>query len=60
MRLVSLSAHQYRSLRAIRMELGGVSLFIGANGVGKSNLYCNWCRQRCGAPLPMRLPLKGA
>ena len=39
MRLVSLSAHQYRSLRAIRMELGGVSLFIGANGVGKSNLY---------------------
>ncbi|MCX8999227.1 AAA family ATPase [Rhizobiaceae bacterium BDR2-2] len=39
MQLAALSARQYRSLRAIRMELGGVNLFIGANGVGKSNLY---------------------
>lgn len=39
MRLAALDARQYRSLRAIRMELGGVNLFIGANGVGKSNLY---------------------
>lgn len=39
MQLSALSARQYRSPRAIRMELGGVNLFIGANGVGKSNLY---------------------
>lgn len=39
MQLTALTARQYRSLRAIRMELGGVNLFIGANGVGKSNLY---------------------
>lgn len=39
MKLSALSARQYRSLKAIRMELGGVNLFIGANGVGKSNLY---------------------
>lgn len=39
MQLAVLTARQYRSLRAIRMELGGVNLFIGANGVGKSNLY---------------------
>lgn len=39
MLLKSMSAAQYRSLRAIRMELDGVNVFIGANGVGKSNLY---------------------
>ncbi|MCD2179275.1 AAA family ATPase [Rhizobium sp. C1] len=39
MLLKSMSAAQYRSLRAIRMELDGVNVFIGANGVGKTNLY---------------------
>ena len=39
MQLRSMSAHQYRSLRSIRMDLSGVNLFIGENGVGKSNLY---------------------
>ncbi|MDO1584040.1 AAA family ATPase [Rhizobium oryzicola] len=39
MHLSALDARQYRSLRAIRMELGGVNVFVGANGVGKSNLY---------------------
>ena len=34
-----MSARNYRSLRAIRMDLSGVNLFIGENGVGKSNLY---------------------
>lgn len=32
-------AANYRSLRSIRMDLAGVNLFIGENGVGKSNLY---------------------
>ncbi|UJW75211.1 AAA family ATPase [Rhizobium sp. SL42] len=39
MQLRSMSAQNYRSLRKIRMDLAGVNLFIGANGVGKSNLY---------------------
>ena len=39
MRLVSLSAAGYRSLRSIRLDIGQVSLFVGENGVGKSNLY---------------------
>ncbi len=34
-----MSAGNYRSLRSIRMDLGSVNLFVGANGVGKSNLY---------------------
>ena len=29
----------YRSLRSIRVPLGGLSVFLGANGVGKTNLY---------------------
>ena len=32
-------AENYRSLKSIRMDLTGVNLFIGENGVGKSNLY---------------------
>lgn len=39
MQLRSMSAANYRSLRAIRMDIAGVNLFIGENGVGKSNLY---------------------
>lgn len=34
-----MSAENYRSLRSIRMDLGPVNLFVGANGAGKSNLY---------------------
>jgi predicted ATPase len=29
----------YRSLHAIRLPVGALSVFIGANGVGKTNLY---------------------
>lgn len=39
MQLRSMFAQNYRSLRSIRMDLAGVNLFIGENGVGKSNLY---------------------
>jgi predicted ATPase len=39
MLLRSMFAANYRSLRSIRMDLAGVNLFIGENGVGKSNLY---------------------
>lgn len=39
MLLRSMFAQNYRSLKSIRMDLGGVNLFIGENGVGKSNLY---------------------
>lgn len=39
MQIRSMLARNYRSLRAIRMEMGDVNLFIGENGVGKSNLY---------------------
>ena len=41
---MSLTVHDfqaagYRSLRSIRIPLGGLSVFLGANGVGKTNLY---------------------
>lgn len=39
MRLHSFAVHRYRSLHAIRMDLGPVEVFSGANGAGKSNLY---------------------
>lgn len=39
MKLRSLRASGYRSLKAIRMECGDVDLFVGENGAGKSNLY---------------------
>ena len=39
MRLRSMFAKNYRSLRSIRMDLGDTTLFLGENGVGKSNLY---------------------
>lgn len=39
MRLTSFSARSYRSLRSIHLEIGQVSLFVGENGAGKSNLY---------------------
>jgi predicted ATPase len=39
MLLRSMSARNYRSLKSIGMDLAGVNLFIGENGVGKSNLY---------------------
>src|SRR5262245_19868956 len=29
----------YRSLRAIRFPVGQLTVFVGANGVGKTNLY---------------------
>ena len=32
-------AANYRSLKSIRMDMAEVNLFIGENGVGKSNLY---------------------
>ena len=39
MRLTSFSASGYRSLRSVHLETGQVSLFVGENGAGKSNLY---------------------
>lgn len=39
MRLHSFAVHRYRSLHALRMDLGPVEVFAGANGAGKSNLY---------------------
>lgn len=39
MQIRSMLAQNYRSLRSIRMDMGDVNLFIGENGVGKSNLY---------------------
>ena len=35
----SVHAAQYRSLRAIDFPVGALTLFLGANGVGKTNLY---------------------
>ena len=39
MLLRSMFAQNYRSLRSIHMDLPGTTLFLGENGVGKSNLY---------------------
>lgn len=39
MRLTSLAATGYRPLRSIRLDIGRLALFVGENGVGKSNLY---------------------
>lgn len=39
MYLRSLIAERYRSLHSIHMELDRVNVFVGGNGVGKSNLY---------------------
>jgi predicted ATPase len=39
MRIGEISISGYRSLRAIRFPVGGLTVFVGANGVGKTNLY---------------------
>jgi predicted ATPase len=39
MRIVDVGISGYRSLRAIRFPVGGLTVFVGANGVGKTNLY---------------------
>jgi predicted ATPase len=39
MLLRSMFVQNYRSLRSIHMDLPGTALFLGENGVGKSNLY---------------------
>ncbi|MPZ37257.1 MAG: AAA family ATPase [Rhizobiales bacterium] len=39
MRICEVSIAGYRSLRAIRFPVGGLTAFVGANGVGKTNLY---------------------
>jgi predicted ATPase len=39
MRIGEVSIAGYRSLRAIRFPVGGLTVFVGANGVGKTNLY---------------------
>jgi predicted ATPase len=39
MRIREVSASGYRSLRAIRFPVGQLTVFVGANGVGKTNLY---------------------
>jgi predicted ATPase len=37
--IIEIAAREYRSLRAIRFALRRLSVFVGANGAGKSNLY---------------------
>ena len=37
--ICEIAAAGYRSLRAIRFPLRRLSVFVGANGVGKTNLY---------------------
>ncbi|MEA2937406.1 MAG: hypothetical protein QOC56_910 [Alphaproteobacteria bacterium] len=39
MRICEVSVAGYRSLRAIRFPVGSLTVFVGANGVGKTNLY---------------------
>jgi len=39
MLLRAMSVENYRSLRSLRIDTAHVNLFIGENGVGKSNLY---------------------
>jgi predicted ATPase len=39
MRIRHIEIAGYRSLRQIRFPVGGLTVFVGANGVGKTNLY---------------------
>jgi predicted ATPase len=39
MQISEVSVAGYRSLRAIRFPVGRLTVFVGANGVGKTNLY---------------------
>ncbi|MGA2129536.1 MAG: AAA family ATPase [Xanthobacteraceae bacterium] len=39
MHIRSVAIAGYRSVRAIRFPVGGLTVFVGANGVGKTNLY---------------------
>jgi predicted ATPase len=39
MRICEVGIAGYRSLRAIRFPVGRLTVFVGANGVGKTNLY---------------------
>jgi predicted ATPase len=39
LRLAEVSTRGYRSLRAIDYPVGAIEVFVGANGVGKTNLY---------------------
>jgi predicted ATPase len=39
MRICEVSATGYRSLRGISFPAGALTVFVGANGVGKTNLY---------------------
>ncbi len=39
LRLRSLAAENYKSLRQFRLEVQDLTVFLGANGVGKSNIF---------------------
>src|SRR5262245_20775515 len=39
MRLTSVTLQGYRSVRSLTLPVEGLSVFVGANGVGKTNLY---------------------
>src|SRR5712675_2962646 len=39
MRIQEVSAAGYRSLHGIRFPVGALTVFVGADGVGKTNLY---------------------
>lgn len=38
-RIKEIALAGYRSLRSIRFPVGQLTVFVGANGVGKTNLY---------------------
>src|SRR5687767_5386206 len=39
MSLTSVTIQAYRSVKALRLPIEACSVFVGANGVGKTNLY---------------------
>lgn len=47
--LTSISIENYRSVRSLTMPVDQLSLFIGANGVGKTNLYKALALLQCAA-----------
>jgi predicted ATPase len=61
MRICEVGIAGYRSLRAIRFPVGGLTVFVGANGVGKTNLYraLQLLQASAGATLSRELASEG-
>ena len=53
---------EYRSLRSIHFPVGRLSVFVGANGVGKTNLYraLELLQASAAEPSPKPLPPRAA